>query len=116
MTDIRLSYLEESQPGFKLHFTFSPNDFFNDNELTKTYFYQVCHVYLFSLCKLTPDCAQEKVGYGGDFVYDKAIGYTIKWKEDKDLTTKVEIKKQRNKSTQMPPVLCIAAYCLFFIS
>jgi hypothetical protein len=41
---------------------------------------------------------QEQVGYGGDFVYDKAIGHEIKWKEDKDLTKKVEIKKQRNKS------------------
>ena len=38
------------------------------------------------------------MGYGGDFVYDKAIGHDIKWKEDKDLTKKVEIKKQRNKS------------------
>jgi hypothetical protein len=41
---------------------------------------------------------QEEVGYGGDFVYDKAVGHEIKWKEDKDLTKKVEIKKQRNKS------------------
>ena len=50
------------------------------------------HVYL---------CAihlQEEVGYGGDFVYDKAVGHEIKWKEDKDLTKKIEIKKQRNKS------------------
>jgi hypothetical protein len=41
---------------------------------------------------------QEQVGYGGDFVYDKAIGSDIKWKKDKDLTKKVEVKKQRNKS------------------
>lgn len=41
---------------------------------------------------------QEEVGYGGDFVYDKAVGHEIKWKEDKDLTKKIEIKKQRNKS------------------
>jgi nucleosome assembly protein 1-like 1 len=40
---------------------------------------------------------QEQVGYGGDFVYDRAIGHEIKWKGDKDLTKKVEIKKQRNK-------------------
>lgn len=79
LTDIRLSYLD-AQPGFKLHFTFSPNAFFEDAELTKTYYYQ------------------EQVGYGGDFVYDKAEGYEIKWKEDKDLTKKIEIKKQRNKS------------------
>lgn len=42
---------------------------------------------------------QEEVGYGGDFVYDKAIGHDIKWKEEKDLTKKIEIKKQRNKTT-----------------
>ncbi|OCF37814.1 nucleosome assembly protein 1-like 1 [Kwoniella heveanensis CBS 569] len=81
LTDIKLSYLEDGQPGFKLHFIFSPNEFFEDTELTKTYYYQ------------------EQVGYGGDFVYDKAVGHEIKWKEDKDLTKKVEIKKQRNKTT-----------------
>lgn len=40
MTDIRLSYLDD-KPGFKLHFTFGPNAFFEDTELTKTYYYQV---------------------------------------------------------------------------
>lgn len=44
---------------------------------------------------------QEEVGYGGDFVYDKAVGHEIKWKEDKDLTKKIEIKKQRNKSESL---------------
>ncbi|ORY35425.1 hypothetical protein BCR39DRAFT_567610 [Naematelia encephala] len=81
LQDVRLSYLEEGQPGFKLHFKFAPNDYFEDTELTKTYYYQA------------------EVGYGGDFVYDKAVGQQIKWKEDKDLTKKVEIKKQRNKTT-----------------
>lgn len=38
------------------------------------------------------------MGYAGDFVYDRAIGTDIKWKEDKDLTKEFEIKKQRNKS------------------
>jgi nucleosome assembly protein 1-like 1 len=79
LENVRLSYPEGDRPGFKLHFTFGKNEFFDDAELTKTYFYQ------------------EQVGYGGDFVYDKAIGHDIKWKEDKDLTKKVEIKKQRNK-------------------
>jgi nucleosome assembly protein 1-like 1 len=41
---------------------------------------------------------QEQVGYGGDFVYDKAVGDEIKWKEGKNLTVQTEIKKQRNKS------------------
>lgn len=81
LEDITLSYLEEDKPGFKLHFKFGKNDFFEDSELSKTYYYQ------------------EQVGYGGDFVYDRAIGHDIKWKEDKDLTKKTEIKKQRNKTT-----------------
>jgi nucleosome assembly protein 1-like 1 len=44
LVDIRLSYTEDSKPGFKLHFTFGPNDFFEDTELTKTYYYQACHL------------------------------------------------------------------------
>jgi hypothetical protein len=41
LKDVRLSYLDESKPGFKLHFTFGANEFFEDKELTKTYYYQV---------------------------------------------------------------------------
>ena len=44
---------------------------------------------------------QEEVGYSGDFVYDRAIGCEIKWKEDKDLTKKFEVKRQRNKSESL---------------
>lgn len=82
LLDIKIEYLgkEEAKPGFKLIFVFSPNDFFEDTVLEKTYVYQ------------------EEVGYSGDFVYDRAIGTQIKWKEDKDLTKEFEIKKQRNKS------------------
>ncbi|EIW67379.1 hypothetical protein TREMEDRAFT_40518 [Tremella mesenterica DSM 1558] len=81
LIDIQLTYPEGKPPGFRLHFTFAPNDFFEEKELTKTYYYQ------------------EQVGYGGDFVYDKAIGHPIAWKEGKDLTKKIEIRKQRNKAT-----------------
>ncbi|KAJ8597143.1 NAP-domain-containing protein [Rhizopogon salebrosus TDB-379] len=83
LTDIRLSYLsnDSPKPGFKITFIFSPNDFFENEILEKTYLYQ------------------EEVGYSGDFVYDRAIGTDIKWKEDKDLTKEFEIKKQRNKNT-----------------
>lgn len=83
LTDIRLSYLpsDEPKPGFKITFHFSANDYFENEVLEKTYLYQ------------------EEVGYSGDFVYDRAIGTEIKWKEDKDLTKEFEIKKQRNKNT-----------------
>ena len=80
LVDIRVTYTSP-KPGFKLTFIFSPNEFFENEELEKTYYYQ------------------EEVGYSGDFLYDRAVGTTIKWKEDKDLTKEFEIKKQRNKST-----------------
>jgi len=42
---------------------------------------------------------QEELGYEGDFIFDRAIGCTITWKTDQDLTKEIEIKKQRNKHT-----------------
>jgi len=90
LVDVRLEYLTEGvgidtktmgKPGFKILFVFAKNDFFENEILEKTYLYQ------------------EEVGYSGDFVYDRALGTKIKWKEDKDLTKEFEIKKQRNKST-----------------
>lgn len=82
LVDIRISYLlpSDSKPGFKLSFVFTPNEYFENEILEKTYLYQ------------------EEVGYTGDFVYDHAVGTEIKWKDDKDLTKEFEIKKQRNKS------------------
>lgn len=78
LTDIRMEYLD--RPGFKLIFEFAPNEFFTNKLLSKTYFYR------------------EENGYGGDFIYDHAEGETIEWKPSKDLTVRVESKKQRNKS------------------
>lgn len=78
LTDIRMTYLD--RPGFKLIFEFAENDFFSNKEITKTYYYQ------------------EESGYGGDFIYDHAEGDKINWKDGKDLTMRVESKKQRNKS------------------
>jgi nucleosome assembly protein 1-like 1 len=66
--------------GFKLSFMFSPNDFFENEVLTKTYVYK------------------DELGYEGDFVYEKAVGCDIRWKDEKDLTKSFEIRKQRNKS------------------
>jgi nucleosome assembly protein 1-like 1 len=78
LTDIRMEYLD--RPGFRLIFEFEENEFFENKTLTKTYFYQ------------------EENGYGGDFIYDHAEGDEIKWKAGKDLTVRIESKKQRNKS------------------
>lgn len=78
LTDIRMDYLD--RPGFKLIFEFADNEFFTNKTITKTYYYQ------------------EENGYGGDFIYDHAEGDKIDWKAGKDLTVRVESKKQRNKS------------------
>ena len=78
LTNIRMEYLD--RPGFRLIFDFAENEFFTNKSITKTYFYQ------------------EESGYGGDFIYDHAEGDKIDWKTGKDLTVKVESKKQRNKS------------------
>jgi nucleosome assembly protein 1-like 1 len=78
LTDIRMEYLEK--PGFRLIFEFAENEFFNNKTITKTYFYQ------------------NESGYGGDFIYDHAEGDKIEWHPSKDLTVRVEAKKQRNKS------------------
>ncbi|KAG8532125.1 uncharacterized protein KY384_003762 [Bacidia gigantensis] len=85
LTDIRMEYLEK--PGFRLIFEFSDNEFFTNNVLTKTYFYQ------------------EESSYGGEFIYDHAEGDTIDWKVGKDLTVKIEQKKQRNKNTKQTRVI-----------
>lgn len=85
LTDIRMEYLEK--PGFKLIFDFAPNDFFTNKTITKTYFYR------------------EDTGYGGDFIYDHAEGDKIDWKAGKDLTVRVESKKQRNKNTKQTRVV-----------
>jgi nucleosome assembly protein 1-like 1 len=78
VTDICLSYLDV--PGFKIEFEFNENDFFTDKVLVKSYYYQ------------------QQAGYGGDFIYDHAEGQEIHWKEEKDLTVRIETKRQRNKS------------------
>jgi nucleosome assembly protein 1-like 1 len=78
LTDIRMEYLD--RPGFRLIFEFTENEYFENKTITKTYFYQ------------------EENGYGGDFIYDHAEGDKINWKQGKDLTVRVESKKQRNKS------------------
>lgn len=84
LVDVRMSYME--QPGFKLDFEFSENDYFKNKVLSKTYYYQ--------------DHA-----YGGDFVYDHAEGCQVEWKEGKDLTVTVETKKQRHKGTNKTRVV-----------
>lgn len=81
LTDVRMEYCDK--PGFRLIFEFADNEFFTNKIITKTYFYQ------------------NESGYGGDFIYDHAEGDKIDWKAGKDLTVRIESKKQRNKSKSL---------------
>ncbi|KAF2012885.1 NAP-domain-containing protein [Aaosphaeria arxii CBS 175.79] len=85
LTDIRMEYLD--RPGFRLIFEFEENEFFTNKSITKTYYYQ------------------DENGYGGDFIYDHAEGEKIDWKAGKDLTVRIESKKQRNKNTKQTRVV-----------
>ncbi|KAL1877103.1 hypothetical protein VTK73DRAFT_8840 [Phialemonium thermophilum] len=85
LTDIRMEYLDK--PGFRLIFEFAENDFFTNKTITKTYYYR------------------NESGYGGDFIYDHAEGDKIDWKPGKDLTVRVEQKKQRNKTTKQTRIV-----------
>lgn len=90
LTDIRMEYLD--RPGFRLIFEFAENEFFTNKITTKTYYYQ------------------EESGYGGDFIYDHADGDKIDWKAGKDITVRVESKKQRNKSEYPRQLPCTLTY------
>ncbi|KAK3945051.1 hypothetical protein QBC46DRAFT_372619 [Diplogelasinospora grovesii] len=85
LIDIRMEYLDK--PGFRLIFEFAENEYFTNKIVTKTYYYQ------------------NESGYGGDFIYDHAEGDKIEWKAGKDLTVRVEQKKQRNKNTKQTRIV-----------
>jgi len=85
LTDVRMEYLD--RPGFRLIFEFADNEFFTNKTISKTYYYQ------------------EESGYGGDFIYDHAEGDKIDWKAGKDLTVRIESKKQRNKNTKQTRIV-----------
>ncbi|KAF2128526.1 NAP-domain-containing protein [Dothidotthia symphoricarpi CBS 119687] len=85
LVDVRMEYLD--RPGFRLIFEFEQNEFFSNKSISKTYFYQ------------------EENGYGGDYIYDHAEGEKVDWKSGKDLTVRIESKKQRNKNTKQTRVV-----------
>jgi nucleosome assembly protein 1-like 1 len=80
LTDIKIGYVEGNS-GFSLEFFFSENEFFTNSSLIKTYY------------------LDNTAGSFGDVVYNHATGTAIEWKEGKDLTVQIEIKKQRHKGT-----------------
>ncbi|CCE61792.1 hypothetical protein TPHA_0B01200 [Tetrapisispora phaffii CBS 4417] len=85
LTNVRLEYLDNGKPGFKLIFDFNAeeNPFFTNSSITKTYYYQ------------------SELGYSGDFIYDHADGEEIDWVDNEsNVTVQIEKRKQRNKTTK----------------
>ncbi|KAG8957630.1 hypothetical protein FRC03_009937 [Tulasnella sp. 419] len=81
LKDIRVEMLEKGKVGFRLIFHFAPNEYFTNEVLTKTYNYL------------------DELNYEGGNTFSHAEGCKIEWKDDKDLTQTVEVRKQRNKNT-----------------
>lgn len=82
LSDIRFTNLSGDVHGYKLEFEFDPNDYFTNKILTKTYYYK------------------DDLSPSGEFLYDHAEGDKINWiKPEKNLTVRVETKKQRNRKT-----------------
>lgn len=79
LVDITLAFLDGPTAGFLITFHFSPNEYFEDSVLTKEYRYR------------------DDLDVEGDYLYERAVGCTIRWKEDKNLTQEIEVKRQRNK-------------------
>jgi len=77
LMDIKYSTkLNEGKKGFQLAFVFSPNEYFEDEILTKTYL-------------MDPE--------DDDECLTKAIGTDIKWKPGKNVTVRTVQKKQKKK-------------------
>jgi len=82
----------ENPHNFTLTFTFGPNDFFDNQVLTKSF-----------LMKEEKEC-------------QKTIGSDINWKEGKNLTKKQVTKKQKNKKTGKTRTITKEVDCESFFS
>ncbi|ODM96615.1 Nucleosome assembly protein 1-like 1-B [Orchesella cincta] len=85
LTDITVELMTEPM-GFKLLFHFSPNEWFTNSVLTKTYEMK-CEVDL-----------QDPFGFEGPEIIN-CKGCTIDWKEGKNITVRVVEKKQKHKKS-----------------
>ena len=107
LTNLSFDYLQKHENGFKLIFTFSKNDFFNNDYLTKTYYYEVLLLHLEPLPKmrltcrfLLKDCASGLINH--------TTGGEIMWKDGKDLTYETKCQTRKNGSMSAAGLLTSA--------
>lgn len=84
LTDVKVHYKEDPM-DFMLEFFFSPNDYFENAVLTKTY-HMTC----------TPE-DEDPFSFEGPEIH-KCKGCVIDWKKGKNVTVKTLKKKQKHKS------------------
>lgn len=72
---------------FTIHFDFSPNNYFHNKTLTKSYF-----------IRKRPQDTENPFNFDRTEIF-KAVGCHIDWKKDKNLTQTIVSKKQKNKAT-----------------
>lgn len=78
LNDVEITYLDDCV-AYRIDFKFSPNDYFSNEVLSKTYYLQSSDA--------------------DDIIYDRAEGTPIEWKEGKNLCMKVVTKTQRKRGT-----------------
>jgi len=85
LIDITTEVMTEPM-GFKLLFHFSPNEYFTNSVLTKSYEMK---------CEVDP---QDPFGFEGPEIVN-CSGCTIDWKEGKNVTVRIVQKKQKHKQS-----------------
>jgi len=83
--DVTVTFTEKNPMGFTLYFHFGPNDYFENQVLTKTYELK---------CEPQED---DPFSFEGPEII-KCTGCTVEWKKGKNLTVKQVKKKQKHKS------------------
>jgi hypothetical protein len=85
LKDVQVKLHNQKPYGYTLEFIFDDNEYFTNNVLTKTYELK------------TEVDAEDPLSYEGPVV-EKCLGCKIDWKEGKNITLRLNKKKQKNKT------------------
>jgi len=101
LSDITVTFSEKNPMGFTLHFHFTPNEYFDNTILTKSYELkcepQEDDPFSFEVKYLSQKILDIFAFTQGPEIF-KCTGCTIDWKKGKNLTVKQVKKKQKHKS------------------
>lgn len=101
LVDVRMSMHESEPAGFTLEFQFSPNDFFSNDVLVKSYY-----------LNCMPD-ASNPLSFNGPEAY-RSTGCTIFWNQGMDVTTRLVKKVVRRPNGRVGTITQIVRCSSFF--